>query len=560
MKLCWLSLFLVVLSQSAQSVAKVVVIEFHNDQEAHSFAEQHQMRYMGPLTHLDGHFYAYQVDHARTRALSEAFSQQNNSIVKWHEFQTPRKQHKRSISFRGRAATNDPLYGAQWHLHNGVSGMEVEPVWNQGFTGRGVTVAIVDDGLEKAHPDLSPHFNAALSQDFNGNQRSDPTPYSTDGHGTAASGVCCAARNNGQCGSGVAPDTNLVGLRTIAEPTTDYTESMALSHHRDEIDIYSNSWGPSDDGYTLAGPGRLTKLAFQQNVQQGRHGKGSIYVWAAGNGRERRDNCNYDEYANSMYTIAIGAVSYRGAQSWYSEDCAALMAVAPSSGDSKGITTTDLMGRFGYDRGQCCSSFGGTSSAAPAAAGAIAILLQAHPQLTWRDVQHVLARGSRIIAEHDTDWTPANVAENGVRHNHKYGFGLVHVPSLLEYAASHHPVGDQHTIVLQGRVDPRSPHRITFTSISTQRPLRLEHVTLQMGYLCARRGELHIDLIQESTHITSRLMEPHDDYHANVPFGWTFMTVRHWDTIERPNSKWTVNVRGGTRFQTATLTLHGTLL
>ena len=44
------------------------------------------------------------------------------------------------------------------------------------------------------------------------------------------------------------------------------------------------SWGPDDDGKTVDGPGRLAARAFVQGVSTGRKGKGSIFVWASGNG------------------------------------------------------------------------------------------------------------------------------------------------------------------------------------------------------------------------------------------------------------------------------------
>lgn len=62
------------------------------------------------------------------------------------------------------------------------------------------------------------------------------------------------------------------------------------------------------------------------------------------------DNCNYDGYANHPVTVAIGAVSDRGTRSYYSEECAALLVAAPSSGGDRGITTCDLMGRDGYNQ------------------------------------------------------------------------------------------------------------------------------------------------------------------------------------------------------------------
>ena len=159
--------------------------------------------------------------------------------------------------------------------------MNMEKVWEAGIDGRGVKVAIVDDGVQIAHPDLRGNMDLHLSYDFNDHNGQDPTPLDIHGHGTSAAGVCCAIKDNGQCGAGVAPKATLVGLRAIADATTDLTESVVLSYMRNDIDIYSCSWGPEDDARNLSGPGRLTELAFKESAQKGRNGRGSIYVWVS---------------------------------------------------------------------------------------------------------------------------------------------------------------------------------------------------------------------------------------------------------------------------------------
>ena len=85
------------------------------------------------------------------------------------------------------------------------------------------------------------------------------------------------------------------------------------------IDIYSNSWGPSDDGATLSGPGPLTLAAMEDGVYNGRGGLGNIYTWAAGNGLQSDDDSNADGYTNSRFTIAVTAVDHNGEQSYYAE-------------------------------------------------------------------------------------------------------------------------------------------------------------------------------------------------------------------------------------------------
>jgi hypothetical protein len=67
-----------------------------------------------------------------------------------------------------------------------------------------------------------------------------------------------------------------------------------------------------------------------------------------------QDNCNYDGYANSPYTIAVGAVDNLGRHAFYSEPCAALMVVAPSAGGTANIITTDVTDS---DEGECTFDF-----------------------------------------------------------------------------------------------------------------------------------------------------------------------------------------------------------
>jgi len=62
------------------------------------------------------------------------------------------------------------------------------------------------------------------------------------------------------------------------------------------------------------------------HIYQGREGKGSIFVWANGNGG-RIDDCGANSYATSIYTISVGAVSVTGEQAWFDESCSAKMVV-----------------------------------------------------------------------------------------------------------------------------------------------------------------------------------------------------------------------------------------
>ena len=122
-----------------------------------------------------------------------------------------------------------------------------------------------------------------------------------------------------------------------------------------------------------------------------------IYMWAAGNGHDKGDRSTYDGWNNSPYTVSIGAVDDRGLMTWYSEHGPNLIVSASSNGANRqAITTTS---NAGYT-----DNFGGTSSATPLASGAVALMLQANPNLGWRDVQEILIRTARKNAPTDREW------------------------------------------------------------------------------------------------------------------------------------------------------------
>jgi len=174
--------------------------------------------------------------------------------------------------------------------------INVEPVWNypgSGYRGTGVIVGVVDDGLETAHPDLADNVRTDIDYDWNDSTPNDPNPAdpypnTPDDHGTACAGNVAAVGNNSLGVSGSAPEAKLVGLRLIADTTTDSQEADAMNYLKDIIAIKSNSWGPNDQVTTPDGPGTLTKAALKSAAETGRGGKGTIFMWAGGNGLAAR--------------------------------------------------------------------------------------------------------------------------------------------------------------------------------------------------------------------------------------------------------------------------------
>ena len=461
-----------------------------------------------------------------------------------------------------RAMPNDTLINNQWHLKNSNSTrthINVESVWNypgSGICGTGIRIGIVDDGLETAHPDLATNVDTANDRDWNGND-SDPNPGNGDDHGTACAGNAGARGNNSLGVSGSAPESTLVGMRLIAAGVTDAQEAEAMAWKNDIIQVKSNSWGPSDTGTLLDGPGPLTLAALENATTHGRDGKGTIFLWAGGNGGGNSDNSNYDGYANSIHTISIGASDSNGNRAYYSEPGANVVVVAPSSGGI-GITTTDLTGNKGYNTapssrgGDYTDTFGGTSSATPTAAGVVALMLEKNPNLGWRDVQEILIRSAFKIKPGDAGWTTNSA---GISFNHDFGAGLIDATAAVNLANDWKNLATRQSSSiaqtgLSASIPDNSTTGITRSFDFSATHLRVEHVTVRVSISHTYRGDLAITLTSPGG-MSSRLAEKRADSNDNYT-NWTFSSVRHWG--EASSGTWTLHIADTAATDIGTLT------
>ena len=502
-------------------------------------------------------------------ALGKARTLRNDPRVEAAHLQLRRQAVKRLLP-------NDTFFTNQWHLRNTLAvsppGLDanVTNVWDS-YRGTGVVIGIVDDGLQTAHPDLSPNVNTNIDYDWNDGTPLDPSPnLSDDDHGTACAGVAAARGNNGIGVSGSAPEATLVGLRLIAASVTDEQEAEAILHSNSLIHIKSNSWGPTDGGGLLAGPGPITIDAMSNACMTGRGGRGTVLVFAGGNGRDLDDNVNLDGYANSPYVIAVGAVAEDGTFSYYSDPGSCLIVCAPSDNHSTNhaITTTDRTGSDGYNTSGAgdlpdtsyTKTFGGTSSAAPLVSGVIALILQANTNLGWRDVQEILIRSSRKIDLPGGSWRTNSA---GFSFSHDYGAGLIDARAAVTMAQSWTNLGAwvaarEVQTNLSVAIPDASTTGVTRTFFLSGSQ-RVERVAVEVDITHLVRRQLEIELTSPSG-MTSTLIDRKPRLGADFP-AWTFTSVRHWG--ESMSGTWTLRVSDVVSGFTGTLhgaklTVHGT--
>ena len=425
----------------------------------------------------------------------------------------------------------DPIFGEQWHLFNAIQlghDLNVTGVWQQGITGEGATAVMVDDGIDMYSDDLKDNYFAKGSYDFNEGVDEPKPRLSDDKHGTRCAGEIAAVKN-GVCGIGVAYNARIGGLRILSKIITDEDEAVAMNYAFQDNQIYSCSWGPPDDGRSMDAPGILIRKAMVNAVQKGRQGKGNIFVFAAGNGHGAGDNCNFDGYTNSIYSVTIGGIDRKGLHGYYSEHCSAQLAVTYSSGSGDYIHTTDV----GVNK--CYAGHGGTSAAAPLAAGVFALALSARPELTWRDLQNVIVQTAVQVNEDDSSW---DTTSTGRPFSHTFGYGKLDAYAFVEKAKTIDLLKPQawykspwmhvNHYIPQGAEGLLSSFTVTKDHLSKANFQRVEQITVTMNVEHKRRGDLSVELRSPSQMVSHLSVTRRLDESPTGYVDWTFMSVAHW--------------------------------
>lgn len=462
-------------------------------------------------------------------------------------------ENRRSCEVLYGFTPNDPYFHkdtpalgwrGQWHLSNEHAGgldINVIPAWEKWMTGSGVLLGIVDDCLQRTHPDLSPNYVADDSYDF-GQLDGDPSPVWTgDKHGIAVAGVAGARGGNSVGVTGAAPYAKLAGLRADFQNQTDAMFADATLYHSSgdntNIKIKNHSYGRSvpysDD------PVQTAAIATSSLA-------GTIHVFAAGNDRGySSQDSNTKMKQSSRHVIAVAAMGSNSKYASYSCFGANVFCTAPSSSYGYyGITTTDRTGTYGYNTAggdtfpdnYYTSEFGGTSSASPTVAGALALAKQVQPALNKRFAKHVLVRSCEIVdatdatATSDGGWKTNGA---GFRFNQNYGFGLVDADELCYQARLYKGVTGlaRYSNGLQtvsAAIPDNSTAGVTrtYTTASTG---KIEEVEVYLEVTHAYRGQIEAYLTSPSG-TTSRLMYKFSgDSGDNIK--WTFITNAFWGEV-----------------------------
>lgn len=267
------------------------------------------------------------------------------------------------------ALTNDALWSSLWGLENtgqsiyGVPGasdadIDATAAWTSTL-GSGVTVGVVDTGVETGHADLT--GQSVAGYDF---VAGDTTPEDVNGHGTHVAGTIAAAKDNGTGVVGVAPAAKVMGLKALDDSGSGWTSDIA------DAFAHAAANGAKVVNASLGGTGGEAAYTAAINAAPN-----TLFVVAAGN-----ENSNNDSVAKFPCNVAkpnvlcVGASTNTDARASFSNWSSTHVDLFAPGDD---IRSTYPGGAYAW--------LSGTSMASPHAAGAAALVYAAHP--TWTPTQ-----------------------------------------------------------------------------------------------------------------------------------------------------------------------------
>ncbi len=434
----------------------------------------------------------------------------------------------------------DPTQG--WHLN----AINVKDVWTD-YTGDGVLVGIVDDGFAYTHPDLAANYDTSVDYDV---RDGDNDAYGAGGHGTKVAGVIGAA-SNGSGTVGISYGADITGFRIGYGSSGSYSKSVqALDIAGQTADVVNSSWGYSttftDNFSKIAYSGGFT--ALQNGVDNGRDGLGTVYVFSAGNDRGSGQDVNYHSFGNSPFTIAVAGTTSSGTYASWSNPGAALLVAAPGSG----IATTTGTGSYG--------SASGTSFAAPIVSGVVALMLEANPELGYRDVQEILAYSASLNDSNSSAWDyngAGNWNGGGLHFNHNYGFGMVDALAAVRLAETwtkqsvfDNQYSFSYSSAPNKAIPDANPNGATSTIVVTK-DMDIDTVQVNLEIDHTKIGDLVVTLVSPDGTEAVLANRPGGSGNTADDISFSFTANNFWG--ENPVGAWTLKVEDKATGETGTL-------
>lgn len=250
-------------------------------------------------------------------------------------------------------SVTDPAFGSSWALPK----IGATSAWDQG-TGAGVTVAILDTGVDGTHPDLAANMVAGWNVYDNTADTAD-----VHGHGTTVAGTVAAVANNAAGSAGVAYGAKIMPIRISAPDGYAYWSTVAngiywaADHGAKVVNISFNG---------------ISGSSTVQSAADYLRSKGGVVIVAAGNSGGREEIAAH----NSLMTVS--ATDSSDARAGFSSYGAYVDIAAPGVG----IYTTTRGGGYG--------NASGTSFASPVVAATAALMLSANKTLPPSEVDRIL--------------------------------------------------------------------------------------------------------------------------------------------------------------------------
>jgi Ca2+-binding RTX toxin-like protein len=400
---------------------------------------------------------------------------------------------KGTVNLRTTDHPDDPLFYDQWYL----SDANILPVWND-YTGKGVNVGVFEIGLmDVTHSDLVDN----LSQETIDTATDDLI----DGHATLVTGVIAAAKND-QGSVGVAYDATVSG-HAFGGDDLDLENLNNVVDNFQNYDIVNNSWGVTQPFLVSLEEGS----PYQVAAANGRDGLGTVIVTAAGNERQSGDSANAHALYNNKFTISVGAINKNAdlssleiQQDPFSNPGSNILISAPGSN----ITSTSILleNSNGSVFGNDFDTAQGTSFATPLVSGVVALMLEANPDLGYRDVMEILAYSARSVSDENTVWQTNGATTwngGGLHFSHDYGFGNVDALAAVRLAETwtkqqtiHNEAIYENTGSLSNAAILDNGTALTDTiTVSLSDPFTVEHATVTIDFTHSRVGDLVIKLI-----------------------------------------------------------------